>query len=149
MIIRKVKKEDAGEVSNIIRRCLREVNSKDYTKKVVSSLCDFFTPALIIKNMGDRTIYVAVENDKIIGTASLKGDKVFTVFVNPDYHGRGVGSKLMDKVEELAKENRYRIVKVPSGLSSVEFYKHRGYKEIKRIHSKDHGDTIEMEKRLK
>jgi GNAT superfamily N-acetyltransferase len=148
MRIRKLKKEDVTEVSKIIRRCLREVNSKDYPKKVITSLCDFFTPALIIKNMGDRTMYVAVEHNKVIGTASLKDDKVFTVFVNPDYHGRGVGSKLMDKVEELARDKRYKILKVPSGLSSVEFYKHRGYKEVKRVHSEDHGDTIEMEKKL-
>lgn len=148
MKIRKLKKEDATEVSHIIRRCLREVNSKDYPKKAIISLCDFFTPDLIIKNMGDRTIYVAVEDDKVIGTASLKGDTVFTVFVNPDYHGRGIGSKLMDKVEKLAKDKKYKILKVPSGLSSVDFYKHRGYKEVKRVHSVDHGDTIEMEKRI-
>ena len=148
MRIRKIRKEDATEVSNTIRRCLREVNSKDYPKKLITSLCDFFTPALIVKNMGDRTIYVAVENNHVIGTASLKGDKVFTVFVNPDYHGRGVGSKLMDKVEELAKDKKYKILKVPSSLSSVEFYKHRGYREVKRVHSIHHGDTIEMKKRL-
>jgi predicted N-acetyltransferase YhbS len=149
MKIRKATQKDAEEVSNIIRRCLREVVSKDYPEKAIDSLCDFFTPALIIKNMGDRAVYVAIENDKVIGTASLKGDTVFTVFVNPDFHGTGIGSKLMDKVEELAKHNGYQIVKVPSGLSSVEFYRKRGYREIKRVHSDDHGDTIEMEKTLK
>jgi hypothetical protein len=75
MRIRKLRKEDATEVSNIIRRCLKEVNSKDYPKKAITGLCDFFTPDLIIKNMGDRTTYVAVENDNVIGTASLKEDK--------------------------------------------------------------------------
>lgn len=148
MRIRKIKKEDAVEVSNIIRRCLREVNSKDYPKKAITGLCNFFTPDLIIKNMGDRTMYVAVEEGNVIGTASLKGDKVFTVFVNPDYHGRGVGSKLMDKVEELARDKKYKILKVPSGLSSLDFYRHRGYKEVRRVHSADHGDTIEMEKKI-
>ena len=67
MRIRKLRREDATQVSNIIRRCLREVNSKDYPKKAITSLYDFFTPALIIKNMGDRTMYVAVEDDKVIG----------------------------------------------------------------------------------
>ena len=148
MRIRKIKKEDAVEVYNIIRRCLREVNSKDYPKKAITGLCNFFTPDLIIKNMGDRTMYVAVEEGNVIGTASLKGDKVFTVFVNPDYHGRGVGSKLMDKVEELARDKKYKILKVPSGLSSLDFYRHRGYKEVRRVHSADHGDTIEMEKKI-
>jgi predicted N-acetyltransferase YhbS len=146
--IRKLKKEDAKKVSNIIRKCLREVNSKDYPKKAITSLCNFFTPSLIIRNLKDRTIFVAVENDKVIGTASLKDDTVFTVFVNPNIHGKGIGSKLMDKVESLAKKNGYKIIKVPSALTSFEFYKKRGYKKIKVVHSKDHGDTIEMEKKL-
>ncbi len=149
MRIRKFKKDDAKEVSHIIRRCLREVVSKDYPKKVIASLCDFFTPSLLIKNLKDRHIFVAVENDKVIGTASLKDDTTFTVFVNPDIHGKGVGSKLMDKVEGLAKKNGYKIIKVPSGFSSVEFYERRGYKKIRIIHSKNHGDTIEMGKRLR
>lgn len=148
MHIRKFKKEDAIKVSNIIRRCFREVNSKDYSKKVITNLCNFFTPSLLIKNLEDRTIFVAVENDKIIGTASLKENIVMTVFINPDIHSKGVGSKLMDEVEGLAKENGYKSVIVPSGLTSFEFYKKRGYKKVKIIHSQEHGDTIEMEKSL-
>jgi GNAT superfamily N-acetyltransferase len=149
MRIRKFRKEDAKEVSNIIRRCLREVVSKDYPKKAIVGLCDFFTPALLIKNSKNRHLFVAVEKDKIIGTASLKDNTALTVFVNPDIHGKGVGSKLMDKVEGLAEKNGYKIIKLPSGLSSVEFYKKRGYKKVKVIHSKDHGDTVEMKKNLK
>jgi len=148
MQIRKFKRTDAIKVSNIIRRCLRETVSKDYSKKAIESLCQFFTPSLLIKNLNDRTIFVAVENDKVVGTASLKDDKVFTVFVNPDFHGKGIGSKLMDKVEDLAKKKGYKIIKVPSGITSFEFYKKRGYKKVKVVHSKEHGDTIEMTKRL-
>jgi len=54
----------------------------------------------------------------------------------------------MDKVEELARDKKYKILKVPSGLSSLDFYRHRGYKEVRRVHSADHGDTIEMEKKI-
>ncbi len=148
MRIRKFKRADAIKVSNIIRRCLRETVSKGYPKKVIESLYHFFTPSLLIKNLKDRTIFVAVENDKVVGTASLKEDKVFTVFVNPDFHGKGIGSKLMDKVEDLAKKKGYKIIKVPSATSSTEFYKKRGYKKVKIVHSKEHGDTIKMTKRL-
>ena len=131
MRIRKFKRDDAIKVSNIIRRCLREVVSKDYPKKEIESLCEFFTPSLLIKNLKDRIIFVAVENDKVVGTASLKGDTVFTVFVNPDFHGKGIGSKLMDKVEDLAKKNGCKILKVPSGLSSFEFTKKEDIKKLR------------------
>jgi predicted N-acetyltransferase YhbS len=148
MRIRKFKNEDARKVSNIIKRCLREIVSKDYSEKEITDLCNFFKPSMIIKNSKNRSIFVAVENNTILGTASLKEDTVFTVFVNPDIHGKGIGSKLMDKVEDLAKKKGYKIVKVPSGISSFDFYKNRGYKKIKMNHSKDHADTIEMKKRL-
>ena len=148
MRIRKFKNEDARKVSNIIRRCLREIVSKDYSEKEITDLCNFFKPSMIIKNSKNRSIFVAVENNTILGTASLKEDTVFTVFVNPDIHGKGIGSKLMDKVEDLAKKKGYKTIKVPSGISSFDFYKNRGYKKIKMNLSKDYADTIEMKKRL-
>jgi predicted N-acetyltransferase YhbS len=150
MRIRKFKKEDAKRVSNIIRKCLKEVNIKEYSPKVIVSLCNFFTPSLIISNSKNRTIFVAAEKGKVIGTASLKGDTVFTVFVDPKIHRKGVGSKLMDKVEELAKKKGYKTVKVPSSFGAFEFYKRRGYKKVKINHAKakNHADTIEMKKRL-
>ena len=40
----------------------------------------------------------------------MKDNTALTVFVNPDIHGKGVGSKLMDKVEGLAEKNGYKIV---------------------------------------
>jgi len=148
MRIRKFKKGDARVVSNIIRRCLREVNSRDYSKKAITNLCNFFTPSLMIRNLKDRIILVAVENNKVVGTASLKKDIVFTVFVNLDIHRKGIGSKLMDKIEDLARKQGCRTIKVPSALTSFEFYKKRGYKKIKIVHSEDDGDTIEMKKSL-
>jgi len=150
MRIRKFKKEDAKNVSNVIRRCLKEVVIKEYSEKVIKSLCDFFTPSAIISNSNNRVIFVAAEKGKVIGTASLKGDTIFTVFVDPKIHRKGVGSKLMDKVEELAKKRGYKTVKVPSSFGAFEFYKRRGYKKVKINHAKvkNHADTIEMKKRL-
>lgn len=148
MRIRKFRKEDAKATSHIIRRCLREVNCADYSPKVIESLCHFLRPAQLIKNMENRDIFVAVENDKVIGTASLKENTVYTVFVNPDIHKKGIGTKLMEKVEDLARKKGYNEVKVPSGYTSFGFYKKRGYKRVKIVREKGHADTILMKKTL-
>jgi len=148
MHIRNFKKEDAGKVSNLIRKCLLEVNSKDYPKSVIEFMHNHFTPATLVQYSKERNVFVAVENEKILGTASLKEDDISTVFVNPNIHGKGIGSKLMDKVEDLAKRNGYKTVKLSSSLTSFEFYKRRGYKKVKMLHSENFGDTIEMKKKL-
>ncbi len=148
MHIRKFKKEDARKVSNMIRKCLLEVNISDYPKKIMDGMVKHFTPSQIIKNSKERDIFVAVENDKILGTASLKENIILTVFVNPNIHGKGIGSKLMNKVEDLARKKGHKTVKLPSSLTSFEFYKRRGYKKVKMLHSDEYGDAIEMKKRL-
>ncbi len=148
MRIRNFKKEDARKVSNLTRKCLSEVNSKDYPKSVIEFMHKHFTPAKLIQYSKERNVFVAAENEKILGTASLKDDNISTVFVNPNIHGKGIGSKLMDRVEDLAKKNGYKTAKLSSSLTSFEFYKHRGYKKIKMLHSEDFGDTIEMKKKL-
>ncbi len=148
MRVRKFKKEDAKKVSNLIRRCLLEVNIKDYSKKIMDRMVKHFAPSQIIKNSKERIVFVAVENDKILGTASIKENIILTVFVNPNIHNKGIGSKLMNKVENLAKKNGYKTVKLPSSLTSFEFYKKRGYKKIKILNSDKYGETIEMKKRL-
>lgn len=54
------------------------------------------------------------------------------LFVSPDYRSRGIGSQLMDAVEDLAKEQGY--FRVGLGVGSDNFrarslYEHRGYKD--------------------
>ncbi len=148
MRIRSYVNGDARKISNVIRRCLKEVNSKDYSKRTIANLYNFFTPSQIVRNSKDRIIFVAAEGDKIIGTASLKGNTIYTVFVNPDFHGRGIGSKLMSKVEVVARQSGYRKLQVPSSITSVEFYKKLGYKKVKTIRFLERGDTILMEKSI-
>ena len=107
-----------------------------------------FTSEKLIENSKQRMVFVAVQDKRMLGTASLKDNIILTVFVDPKIHGNGIGSKLMDKVEDAARKNGYKYVKLPSSLTSFEFYKKRGYKRIKLLKSKDFGNTIEMRKML-
>lgn len=148
MCIRKFKKTDARQLSDLIKECLLKNNSKDYPETVITFMSNHFTSEQLIKNSKERDVFVAFEDEIILGTASLKENIILTVFVSPNIQNRGFGSKLMEKVENLAKENGYKEVKIPSSLTSLEFYKRRGYKKIKMLHSKEYGDTIEMRKIL-
>ena len=58
----------------------------------------------------------------IIGTASLQGSVVRTVFVDPDHQGKGIGARLMDVVESLARARSIATLSVPSSLTAQGFY---------------------------
>jgi N-acetylglutamate synthase-like GNAT family acetyltransferase len=148
MRIRQFRKDDARQVSNIIRKCLKEVNSKYYPKKVIVYMCNFFSPSKLLEHSKNRTIFVAVENNKIVGTASLKESTILTVFVDPTIHKKGIGTKLMDKIETLAKKKGYKTAELQASLNSSEFYKKRGYKNVKKVYSEGFGHSIKMKKKL-
>lgn len=49
------------------------------------------------------------------------------VYTLPEYRGKGVGSKLLSKVNEWAKEMRYEFIIVWPSETSTEFYGRNGY----------------------
>ena len=96
-----------------------------------------------------RDIYVIVDGDRILGTASLENNNVFSVFVNTTYHGKGIGQRLMEHIERVAKNRGIDRLKLPSSLTAVGFYRKLGYKKIKKVFNKStKGYEIIMEKKL-
>lgn len=64
---------------------------------------------------GKGKFWIAIENDKVIGTVAIKdmgGDvaKLKRMFVLTDYHGSGVGQKLLDLALSHAKKQGFRKV---------------------------------------
>lgn len=90
------------------------------------------------------------EGGKILGTAniSLEEKYIGSVFVNPDYHKRGIGTQLMNAIENYARDHCLKKVYVHSSLNAQEFYKKRGFKKIKRVFNPNVGLTIKMRKKL-
>lgn len=147
LIIRKFLKTDAQELSNLICKTLLEINSKDYSKEIIDKMCVHFSSTKLAELADKRSLFVALDRSKIVGTASLKEDIILSVFVDAELQGKGIGSELMKHAEELARKKGYKKVKLPSSITSVEFYKKLGYQKIDEKVS-EFGTNIIMEKEL-
>ena len=123
MDIRGFKSNDAEILSSMIRKCLVTINNKDYSKKVISKMCNKFSPQNIIRLSRTRRIYVAVEKLKLIGTASLEKNRILSVFVEPDLHKQGIGRKLVKHLEITAIKEGYNKIEIPSNITAVKFNK--------------------------
>jgi ribosomal protein S18 acetylase RimI-like enzyme len=148
MKIRKFQDKDSGKVSYLIRRALNEVNIKDYPKSVIVYLSKYNAPSKLIKRSRLRDIYVIVDDNRILGTAGLKNNNVFSVFVDPTYHGKGIGQRLMRHVEQIAKKRGICTLTLISSLTAVGFYEKLGYKKVKEVFNKSLGHQIIMKKKL-
>jgi len=135
MIIEPFQTHQAKAVSNLIRRNLLEINSKDYPLEFITYLVDFFSPAQIVKNAQVQHIFVALEEGKVIGTSGLanfgsaKKPSYYgvAVFVEPECQGQGIGKLLVAAVEAKAKEIGAEKITVRAAMGAREFYRKLGY----------------------
>lgn len=131
--IRKLKETDVVAVSRLCRRCINEINSQDITPQQTKFLYDHFSSKCIRASSKETAVYVAVLNRKIVGTVTIMRNQIKAVFVNPNFHGFGIGAKLISHIEKILKKNRRSSVFLNSSKHAVGFYKKLGYVKIKNI----------------
>jgi predicted kinase/GNAT superfamily N-acetyltransferase len=145
--IRLASPEDVGAICALILRCLHQVNVRDYGVALIAEQAKNWTPDSVLARMRERITFAAAADDRVIGTAAFDGCQARSVFVSPDWHGRGVGSALMAAVEALALEKRLAHLSLQSSITAQGFYSRLGYQPLRDVL---HGEerTILMTKAL-
>jgi GNAT superfamily N-acetyltransferase len=145
--IRHALENDADEISAVILRALRETNAKDYTDEIIRRIERSFTPRAVLRLMSQRTVIVATIGSHVVGTASLDGSTIRTMFVAPDLQSRGIGKSLMAEIERIARERNIPMLAVPSSVTAEAFYARLGFRAVRDSYYGDER-TIIMERSL-
>lgn len=131
--IRRALDSDAEAVSQLIVQTLRLSNAQDYPSAVIDRVAANFDAAGVRGLMASRQVFVALDGARVVGTASLAGDVVRSVFVLPERQGRGVGKALMRHVEGIARAGGMQQLRVPASLTAVPFYSTLGYAVVREV----------------
>jgi GNAT superfamily N-acetyltransferase len=145
--IRPALDEDAADISAVILRALRETNAQDYTDEIIARVERSFSPDAVRELIAKRAVFVATSGDRVVGTASLDGSVVRTVFVAPDVQARGIGKLLMAEIERTARERNIPSLTVPSSVTAETFYARLGFNAVRDSYHDDER-TIIMERLL-
>jgi GNAT superfamily N-acetyltransferase len=145
--IRPFEASDAASVSQLISTTLRTSNVRDYPEDFLSRVEAFLTAKSLCHLAAERAIFVAVDGEAIVGTASLGAGQVHAVFVHPGRHGDGIGRRLMEAVESEARARGERRLVLYASLTAVPFYETSGWRAV-REHHDGNARLIVMTKRL-
>jgi GNAT superfamily N-acetyltransferase len=138
--IRLATDRDAVDLSGLIVRTIRISNAADYPAHLIDRICDNFSPDRIASRFASRITILVVSATEIIGTASLDGRTVRSVFVDPDRQRDNVGRRLMTAIESMARDAGQNTLEVPSSLTAQGFYARLGYRVLR--------ERIEGEERI-
>lgn len=134
MIIRRFEDRDAEEISKIVTRNFLEVNSKDYGQEAMEELAKLYDASKIRDIAGYARMYVFCEKEKIIGTGSISSfwgseteSILLTIFVLPEKHGQGIGTKIIETLEKDELFLRANRIEIPASITGCGFYEKMGY----------------------
>ena len=148
MRIRRLKQADAVRTAHVIFKSLTRLNSRDYPKRIIAALVKRYTAESLWSASNVSDIYVALTGGRILGTASLQEAGIYSVFVDPGFTRRGVGTALMSRLEQVAWRKGHRLITLTSSITAVSFYLALGYTITRKLESLRTGCLFEMQKAL-
>jgi GNAT superfamily N-acetyltransferase len=118
-VIRRAKLEDADALAELFRR----------SYGTLTFLPTLHTPeedrAHFANVVANQDVWVAEEDGGILGFVALKGDEGTFLYVGPEAHGRGVGSRLFEQAQR-ARPGGFSFSAFQKNERARRFYEKRG-----------------------
>lgn len=150
---RLINENDAKAVSDLIRKTISISNKKDYPEELMDQLIEMETPEHVLERASWTHFYVFELKGQIIACGAIgpywgKEDEssLFTIFVLPEYQGKGVGSFIINTLEKDEFFTRAKRIEIPASITGVPFYLKMGYNYKNGITEPDEEQIVRMEK---
>lgn len=152
--LRRFRNGDEFAVSDVICTTLAISNRKDYSPEYIEEMIRSYSPEKVAAKAEEAHFYVVMDGKTLIGCGGITGywgsteeSYLTSIFVLPDYQGRGVGRKIVEILEGDEYFLRAWRTEVGSSLTAVSFYRKIGYVfKNGRIDADEYG-VVRLEKR--
>ena len=153
MDIRRFQTGEADEVSALIATPLRTPNIKDYSSADIENEVEILQPNNILERAKYTHFYVVCDDNKLVGCGAIgpywdKEDEssLFTIFVLPEYQGKGIGKKIIETLEQDEYFLRAKRIEIPASITGTPFYRKMGYDYKNGISTPDEEGLLRLEK---
>lgn len=130
--IRWAREEEWTSAMKMIWKTFMKFEGKDYTQEGIRNFYDFITDDDLYRAFlkGNYQLMVALDAGRVIGAGSIRnGNHLSLLFVDEEYHRRGVGAALIQNLcEYLEREACEQYMSVKAAPYAVNFYRKLGFR---------------------
>jgi GNAT superfamily N-acetyltransferase len=127
----KLQKNDIKSALDLVWNVFQEFEAPDYSKQGIEEFRKFIAYNSIIDKFDKGELYFwgCIDNDDLTGVITTRGiNHICMLFVNKEYHRRGIARSLFQTVEERCKsENNISNITVNSSPYAIEVYHRLGF----------------------
>lgn len=139
--IREARKEEWETATELAFRVFLKYEAMEYGPQGIRNFAEFLTDEMLKKLFlaGKYLLFVAVEGDNLIGLITLRsGNHISLLFVDSEYHRRGVGRALVRYLQEyMLAHTSYEKLTVNAAPYGIPFYHKLGFKDTGMQTQKD------------
>jgi len=139
--IRKAQDSEWDAAMELAYKVFLKYEAMEYGEEGICSFAEFITGEALKKMflIGEYLLLVALDGEKIVGLISLRsGNHISLLFVDEEYHRRGIGSALVQSLQEyLLKNTRYEKMTVFASPYGVPFYHRIGFRDMGKETKRD------------
>ena len=126
-------------------------------------LDEWWVPEVFEASLARNAHLVAEVDGEVVALANLgrlsqsyrefphvTGDRevMWKLYVHPDHHGRGIGSRLLAEVEAMVEGDELWLEVVDGNDQAFDFYRARGFEEVEGVTDGEWPDDVWLRKRL-
>ncbi|MGM9971991.1 MAG: GNAT family N-acetyltransferase [Anaeroplasmataceae bacterium] len=151
-MIKRINFENIFDSLDFINEVYLKTEYKNDSKEGYETfLKEFIRNKDIITSFKEETniMYGYYIDNNLIGVISLDDENyIYYLFVSPDYHNKGIASKLLHYVENIVLNRANHTIRLDSSIFGYDFYLKKGFKETSNLITKNGMNYIPMIKEL-
>lgn len=132
--VRWAKDEEWAPAIKMIWKTFLKFEGEDYTAEGIQNFFDFISDDNLYASFlrGDYQMMVALDANRVIGAASIRNhNHLSLLFVDEEYHYKGVGRTLMKRLFEYLKtEAGERYMSLTAAPYAIDFYRKLGFRVV-------------------
>ena len=132
MEIRKAFMADKENLSKMHIASIRKLCAGHYTRQQIDAWTRVLVPSVYEQALQEKVVLTACDSGEELsglGILDIENKELSAVYVHPDAVGKGIGSRLLEALETIARNSGLIDIAVHATLNAKGFYRAHGYLE--------------------